>query len=40
MTTRTPAQSIGNEEVGEIELGAPAIFARFDAEYRFVGTIG
>ena len=40
MTTRTPAQSILNDEVGEIELGAPAIFARFDKDYQFVGTIG
>ncbi len=40
MTTRTPARSIQNEEVGEIELGAPAIFARFDKDYQFIGTIG
>ena len=29
-----------NDEVGEIELGAPAIFARFDKDYQFVGAIG
>ena len=40
MTTRTPARSIQNEEVGEIELGAPAIFSRFDKDYQFIGTIG
>lgn len=40
MTTKTPALSIGNEEMGEIELGAPAVFARFNAEYEFVGAIG
>lgn len=40
MTTRTPARSIQNEEMGEIELGAPAIFARFDKDYQFIGTIG
>ena len=40
MTTRTPARSIRNEEVGEIELGAPAIFTRFDKDYQFVGVIG
>ncbi len=40
MTTKTPALSIGNEEMGEIELGAPAIFARFTGDYEFVATIG
>lgn len=40
MTTKTPALSIGNEDMGEIELGAPAIFARFTNDYEFVGTIG
>ena len=40
MTTQTPAQSIGNEELGEIELGAPAIFSRFDENYAFKGTVG
>lgn len=40
MTTKTPAESIGNDEVGEIELGAPAIFARFDKHYQFVETVG
>ncbi len=40
MTTKTPAMSIGNEDMGEIELGAPAIFARFNAAYEFVETIG
>lgn len=40
MTTRTPAQSIGDDVMGEIELGAPAVFARFDADYQFVGAIG
>lgn len=40
MTTKTPALSIGNEDVGEIDLGAPAIFARFTQDYQFVGAIG
>ena len=40
MTTKTPALSIGNEELGEIELGAPAIFSRFDENYAFKGTVG
>lgn len=40
MTTSTPALSIGNEEVGVIKVGSPAIFARFDADYKFIGTIG
>lgn len=40
MTTRTPALSINNDEVGEIELGSPAIFARFDSDCQFVSTIG
>ena len=40
MTTSTPAKSIGNEEVGVIKVGSPAIFARFNAKYEFVGTIG
>ena len=40
MTTQTPALSIGNEELGEIELGAPAIFSRFDENYAFKGTVG
>lgn len=40
MTTLTPAASIGNEDYGVIELGAPAVFARFNAEYQFVSTIG
>lgn len=40
MTTSTPAKSIGNTEVGVIKVGSPAIFARFNAEYEFVGTIG
>ncbi|MEG2357231.1 MAG: hypothetical protein RSC40_09775, partial [Clostridia bacterium] len=40
MTTKTPAMSIHNEEMGEIELGAPAIFARFTPDYEFVETIG
>lgn len=40
MTTKTPALSIGNEDVGEIDLGAPAIFARFTPDYQFVGAIG
>lgn len=40
MTTVTPAKSIGNEDMGVIELGAPAVFARFTADYRFVSTIG
>ena len=28
------------EELGEIELGAPAIFSRFDENYAFKGTVG
>ncbi|MDD3335247.1 MAG: N-acetylglucosamine-6-phosphate deacetylase [Eubacteriales bacterium] len=40
MTTKTPALSIGNEDMGEIELGAPAILARFDQTFTFVETIG
>ncbi len=40
MTTKTPAMCIDNEEVGVIELGSPAIFARFDDNYEFKGTIG
>jgi len=40
MTTSTPAESIGNSEVGVIKVGSPAIFARFNAQFEFVGTIG
>lgn len=40
MTTSTPAESIGNKEVGVIKVGSPAIFARFTADYEFVDTIG
>ena len=40
MTTSTPAESIGNSEVGVIKVGSPAIFARFNKQYEFVGTIG
>ncbi|MEG2316726.1 MAG: N-acetylglucosamine-6-phosphate deacetylase [Clostridia bacterium] len=39
MTTKTPALSIGNEELGEIELGTPACFARFDGNWNFVETL-
>ena len=39
MTTSTPAQSIGCSDVGVIKVGAPAVFARFNAEYEFVGTV-
>ena len=28
------------DELGEIELGAPAIFSRFDENYAFKGTVG
>lgn len=40
MTTLTPANSIGNHEVGRIQPGSPAVFARFNANYEFVETIG
>ena len=40
MTTMTPAKSIWNDEVGVIKVGSPAIFARFNAAYEFVGTVG
>lgn len=40
MTTSTPAESIGNSEVGVIKVGSPAFFARFNAQFEFVGTIG
>lgn len=40
MTTRTPAQSIRNDEYGKIDLGAPAILARFTPSFEFVGTVG
>ena len=40
MTTSTPALSIGNDKVGVIKVGSPAIFARFDDDYNFIGTIG
>lgn len=40
MTTKTPALSIGNDEMGEIELGAPAILSRFNDQFQFVETIG
>lgn len=40
MTTKTPAMSIGNEDMGEIELAAPAIFTRFNSEFEFVEAIG
>lgn len=40
MTTSTPAESIGNQQFGVIKEGSPAIFARFNANYEFVGTIG
>ena len=33
-------ENVGYDEMGEIELGAPAVFARFDKDYQFVGTIG
>lgn len=36
MTTQTPAKSIGCDAAGEIRLGAPAIFARFNDKYEFV----
>ena len=39
MTTSTPAESIGCKDVGVIKVGAPAIFARFTADYEFVGTV-
>lgn len=39
MTTKTPAESIGNDDMGEIDLGAPAIMSRFTKDYQFVGTI-
>lgn len=40
MTTSTPAASIGNQEFGVIQPGAPAVFARFTPDYQFVETIG
>ena len=39
MVTSTPAASIHNDEVGQIKIGAPAVFARFTADFDFVGTI-
>ena len=39
MVTSTPAASIHNDEVGQIKVGAPAVFARFTADFEFVGTI-
>ena len=40
MTTSTPAKSIGNNELGVIKAGSPAIFARFNSNFEFVETIG
>lgn len=40
MTTSTPAESIGNTELGVIKVGSPAIFARFTNDFDFVETIG
>lgn len=40
MTTQTPALSIGNHELGDLSvIGAPAIFARFGADWSFQGTV-
>ena len=39
MTTSTPAASIHNDELGRIKVGAPAVFARFQPDFEFVGTI-
>lgn len=39
MVTETPAKSIGNTEYGVIRVGAPAIFARFDSDFRFVEAL-
>ena len=33
-------QGVTYDELGEIELGAPAIFSRFDENYAFKGTVG
>ena len=40
MVSKTPAQSLGLEEYGEIRPGAPAVFARFDKNWDFVETMG
>ncbi len=40
MTSKAPAMSIGFGEYGEIRRGAPAVFARFDANWNFVGVVG
>ena len=39
MTTKTPALSIGNEELGEIELGAPAIALRIEVRDDGYGAL-
>ena len=33
-------EGVTYDELGEIELGAPAIFSRFDENYAFKGTVG
>ena len=33
-------ENVFYDELGEIELGAPAIFSRFDENYAFKGTVG
>ena len=40
MTSRTPAESLGLTGYGEICPGAPALLARFDREWNFVGVVG
>ena len=39
MVTKTPALSIGNEDMGEIAVGAPAMFARFTESFDFVEAL-
>lgn len=39
MVTSTPAASIHNSIWGKIEVGAPAVFARFNADFEFISTI-
>ena len=40
MTTCSPAKSVLNNNVGQIALGFPAIFARFTPEWDFVSVVG
>ena len=39
VVTETPALSIGNHDMGVIKEGAPAVFARFGQDWRFLETI-